>query len=100
MNQLLILSLFFLIISGCSNIKPIARGGNTPDYVDLNLPEGEAPKEEETPTITIPEETIRLGERGGDIYSAPETDEEISPQVKKLRIGLSLGPGLYRSLNY
>lgn len=95
--------LVFLIQSSCSSIRPLSQksgdAGLSPDQVDLSLPNGEIAAEEATPTLTPTEETVRLGDRGGDTYT--QTDSESGPENgKRLRIGLSLGPGLYRAINF
>lgn len=96
------------LLSSCSSIKPIhssqepkkqepAGGKVKPDQVDFDM----NPHHQDKPTVEVlpPEETVRIGERGGDIYST-EANEQGHPQARKLRIGLSFGPGIYRTINY
>jgi len=55
----------------------------------------------QSPVLSPPVETIRIGENGGNVYA--QNEMQIAPnedQVKRARIGLSFGPSLYRSLNY
>lgn len=68
------------------------------DQVDLGL-EGTG-ESDTTPVILPSEETVRLGDRGGDVYSEAEGSEINQTSTKKLKIGLSLGPGLYRTFTY
>jgi hypothetical protein len=91
-----------LIQTSCSSIRPLSQKGDdgtlSPDQVDLSLPDGEVAGEV-SPTLTPSEETVRLGDRGGDTYT--HSDSEAGPaSSKRLRIGLSLGPGLYRTINF
>lgn len=101
MNRLII-TFLLVFLSSCSSIKTIGKKNNqvSPDQVELNL-EGTTSATTETPPVITPvEETVRLGERGGDIYSETEATEINQVIAKKLRIGLALGPGLYRTINY
>lgn len=74
---------------------------NAPAQVDLGLPSEIGLNGGSTPQLIPNEETVRLGDRGGDVFTPVEDSATIGQGVsKKLRIGLSLGPGLYRTLNY
>lgn len=104
MNKIATLFSILLILASCSSIKPIhshdqkqqGQGRVNPDQVDFDM----NPHHEEKPVEVLPpEETVRIGERGGDVY-ANENAEQARAQVRKLRIGLSLGPGIYRAINY
>lgn len=97
--------LILFLLSSCSSVKILHSqnqqrpSGNkvNPDRVDFNLSES---KKEAPVEIAPQEETVRVGDRGGDHYN---TDTEMNPSqaiVKKLRIGLSFGPGIYRTINY
>lgn len=92
-----------ILLSGCSSIKPISHKiDSNPDHVDLNLQGSDVQSNDaKTELIEIipPEETVRLGDRGGDTYQTSD-GAGIAQEAKKMRIGLSLGPGLYRTLNY
>lgn len=102
MNQIII-TFLLVFLSSCSSIKSIhGKKSNqvSPDQVELNLEGTSGVSTETTPVITPIEETVRLGERGGDIYSENEATEINQVIAKKLRIGLALGPGLYRTINY
>ncbi len=83
----------------CSAVK--SRSGKDSkinhDQVDLNI-DGTLPSE--APVIAPVEETVRLGDRGGDTYSETVATEINQAIARKLRVGLSLGPGLYRTINY
>lgn len=101
--SILIIVLNIFVVS-CSSIKPInsrdqkQNDGVGPDQVDLSLD----PAISEKPVDIVPhEETVRVGDRGGDVYSASDLGNE-NPKAsnKKLRIGLSFGPGIYRTINY
>ena len=107
-----LLAVLILVQTSCSTIKPITKKTErenrvsrvSPDQVELGLPENSVQAQEGsttiTPTVTPPETTVRLGDRGGDAYTEAEETSEDHPVVKKLRIGLSLGPGLYRTINF
>lgn len=105
--------LYFLLVAfaGCSSIRPISsktqvKGANLPaDHiptaVDIGLPEVGELGGGAVPQIFPNEETVRLGDRGGDVFTPLDESQGSGSSVsKKLRIGLSLGPGLYRSINY
>jgi hypothetical protein len=101
MNKIVTLIFILLMLAGCSSIKPIRSHENngqakSPDQVDMdmNTPGNEKPVE-----VLPPEETVRIGDRGGDVYSN-DTSDQAHAQARKLRIGLSLGPGIYRAINY
>lgn len=101
---LLVLALTLFIQTSCSSITPISKKAGdekevSPDQVELGLPEPTTTDTGVTPTVTSPEETVRLGDRGGDTYTQSESESE-HVGIKKLRIGLSLGPGLYRAINF
>lgn len=95
-----IITIFLLIaLASCSGIKPINNSTTTtlPDSVSVEdaeevLSEGD---------ITPKEETVRLGVNGGDVYHSFEESAFDKDQiVAKVRIGLNLGPGLYRSTQF
>lgn len=101
----LFLSLAFFL-SSCSSIKAInshnpKKTDSTqvnPDQVDLNLG---TIGEDKAVEVIPQEETVRVGDRGGDIFTAQEQSEgHPKSEVKRLRIGLSFGPGIYRTINY
>lgn len=101
MKQLLLVICLSISMASCSNLKSHqAKAGSRvqPDQVDLGLEgtQGSA----EAPVIAPYEETVRLGDRGGDTYSETDTSEINQATTRKLKIGLSLGPGLYRAINY
>ncbi len=106
MSRLLFFLSVLLFVTSCSSVKPInsqeRRGHlskNQPDRVDLGLNDGLG--NGKNIDVMAQEETVRVGDRGGDIYdgnSDPSTD---APTYhKKLRIALNLGPGIYRTVNY
>lgn len=104
MKKISILALIIIFITSCSSIRPIgsrdqkSNETTNPDQVDLSLD----PMSSEKPVDVIPqEETVRVGDRGGDLYSTSEQGETTSRgESRKLRIGLSFGPGIYRTINY
>lgn len=97
------------ILTACSSIHPIQWGNHKPDHVELgindnyNLPDNTNSKtktEDETTKIKV-EETVRVGAQGGELYSLSESSQPIIENIeKKVRIGLNLGPGLNRVINY
>jgi hypothetical protein len=102
MKNVLALVLILSLVNGCSSIKTIhsqnQKGSSTThDQVDLDL---DGRPDEKPIEIVPPEETVRIGERGGDIYSNSSTTENNRTENKKLRIGLSFGPGIYRTITY
>lgn len=109
MNKSLALLLIILLANSCSSIKPInthdqkraSSNRLSPDQVDLNL-NGQPGTSGEKPIDVLPqEETVRVGERGGDVYANSESGMQTGhTENKKLKIGLSLGPGIYRTINY
>ncbi len=99
MNKLLSLILIIFFIASCSSIKSTHNkyGRVSPDKVDAKLNDHQTEK----PVEVVPqEETVRVGEHGGDVFSNTEAVETPRGETKKLRIGLSLGPGIYRTINY
>lgn len=105
----LILSSLIVILSACSGIQQLPPkpttgpelAQKTPAEVDLELPDEIGINGGSTPQLIPNEETVRLGDRGGDIFTPVEDSTTIGQGVsKKLRIGISLGPGLYRTINY
>ena len=106
MKKLLCFILLIFFSNSCSSIKKsnshefINNDGVkvNPDQLDLSL----APLEKEKPITVIPqEETVRVGDRGGALYLNSEQGEySARAENRKLRIGLSLGPGIYRTINY
>lgn len=112
MNRLFICCLLLTVVA-CGSVRPISghktttptsttTTTTTPDQVDMHLPEEIGVGSGSTPQLIPNEETVRLGDRGGDVFTP--VDESTAPigqgVAKKLRIGLSLGPGLYRAINY
>lgn len=98
--KLLLIYFFLSSLASCSFIKRIPEKKNhRPSGVDLAFSE---PLDTNAPQIAPNEETIRLGEHGGDIFVHEEKkmDEDLGKKRKKIRFGLSLGPGLYRTINY
>lgn len=104
MKKIVTLILLTLVVSSCSSIRPI--NSNTqknssneplnPDRVDLSIDSTSTEKPVELGPL---EETVRVGDRGGDVYSGTEQADGHA-EYKKLRIGLSFGPGIYRTINY
>ena len=111
MKKLFLCSLL-VVLSACSGIQqlpPKPNLGNqpnqnnqyTPAEVEMGLPNEFGINGGSTPQLIPNEETVRLGDRGGDIFTPVEDSATIGQGVsKKLRIGISLGPGLYRTINY
>jgi hypothetical protein len=113
MKFLLLSSLLFLL-AACGAIQQLPRrplpatstsssAQNAPARVDLGLPSsGEiGTSNGATPQLIPNEETVRLGDHGGDIFTPVEDSATIGQDVsRKVRIGLALGPGLYRTINY
>jgi hypothetical protein len=101
---------FLIVLAACSGVQQLppkpAPGSqsthpNAPAQVDMGLPDEIGINGGSTPQLIPNEETVRLGDRGGDIFTPVEDSATIGQGVsKKLRIGLSLGPGLYRTINY
>lgn len=102
---------FLVLLTACSGVQPLGKSkgqpgihstdANLPSQVDLGLPDEIGLNEGATPQLIPNEETVRLGDRGGDIFTPVEDTATIGQGVsKKVRIGLSLGPGLYRAINY
>jgi hypothetical protein len=120
----LLLSTFLVILSACGSIQQLpprpvtgpqnpnvqsastngsgaATNTNTPTSVDVGLPDEIGINGGATPQLLPNEETVRLGDRGGDLYAPTDETTTIGTNAsKKIRIGLSLGPGLYRTINY
>jgi hypothetical protein len=104
-----LLFIFTLIVS-CSSIKSRSNSTNSLQKnstdqlanVDVELTNEGSLKDSEQVSIKPNEETIRLGNKGGDVFLH---NEEVSvnnyvDKSKKYKIGLSLGPGLYRTIGY
>ena len=98
MNKLKYLLLIIFMISGCSTIKPLQyHNKNTssrsqtsnkiPDEVDLNLNNQPVIPVDKSTVIIPQEETVRIGDSGGDVYASnvqPTVGE--SGENKKLKI--------------
>lgn len=95
-----------LFLNACSNIKLINREAiqeNDGVEVELNKPAEEKINSNNDKPVIINEETVRIGENGGEIFnntSLNSVETENQDSVKSLRIGMSLGPGLSRSVAY
>ena len=112
MKKILTLLTLIITLSSCSSIQSIHskdqsihhKNQSTPDNVDLNLNESARNIQavsDKLPEVIKEEETVRVGEHGGDVFTTPNENTEATPlDQKKIRIGLSLGPGLYRAINY
>jgi hypothetical protein len=100
-------------LTACSSIQQLppkptgttttttATSTHVPAQVDVSLPNEIGINGGATPQLLPNEETVRLGDRGGDIFMPVEDSATIGQGFsKRLRIGLSLGPGLYRTINY
>lgn len=105
----LLLSSFLILITACGSVQQLPPkpptttqvSVNTPAQVDMGLNDEIGINSGATPQLIPNEETVRLGDRGGDIFTPVEDSATIGQGVsKKLRIGLALGPGLYRTINY
>lgn len=110
MKRIFLCSLL-IVLAACSGIhqlppKPTPGSQptthpNAPAQVDMGLPDEIGINGGSTPQLIPNEETVRLGDRGGDIFTPVEDSATIGQGgSKRLRIGLSLGPGLYRTINY
>lgn len=103
---------FLIVLTACSGIQQLppkptpgmqtttAKSANTPAQVDMGLPDEIGINGGSTPQLIPNEETVRLGDRGGDVFTPVEDSTIGQGASRKLRIGLSLGPGLYRTINY
>jgi hypothetical protein len=103
---------FLIVLTACSGIRQLpsrsAQGTNStthqtnaPDQVDMGLPNETGINGGSAPQLIPNEETVRLGDRGGDVFTPAEDSLNIAQGVsKRARIGLALGPGLYRTINY
>ena len=113
MKKALVLLASLFILGSCSSIQPIHTNtgphkklytdkGSNPDQVDLNLNnDHSAINSDKAVDVVHEEETVRVGDRGGDVYAHQDDNGEANhSETKKLRIGLSFGPGLYRVINY
>lgn len=110
MNRLFSLALIFTFVVACAPLRTSTPKGpsntevhtpNVPAQVDMGLPAEIGTNSGATPQLIPNEETVRLGDRGGDVYIPVEESATIGQGVsKKIRLGLSLGPGLYRAINY
>lgn len=100
MNKLLVFIIVGILGSGCSSIKMRnTPKSNNPDNVDLNL--NTAPSQPQNIELQPTEETVRIGEHGGDTYGADQnTNTSSHAENRRLRIALVLGPGIYRTINY
>lgn len=104
MKKIVTLILLTMVLSSCSSIRAInsntQKNSTTeaidPDRVDLSIDSISTEKPVELEPL---EETVRVGDRGGDVYSGAEQTDGRA-EHKKLRIGLSFGPGIYRTINY
>ena len=109
MSKLFAILSIVILVNSCSSIKStsprdrrrISNGSVHHDKVDLNLND-KSKNPNDRPIELIPiEETVRIGDRGGDVYANSEVGgENKRSENKRLRIGLSFGPGLYRAINY
>ena len=100
----LCLAIFFL--NACANIKMINREPiHENDGVEVELDKNNTEKatiNTEKPII-VNEETVRIGENGGEVFNnSTLSPQEIDAQdtIKSLRVGLTFGPGLSRSIAY
>lgn len=100
---------FLIVLSACSGIQQLPSKSssgtqlsqNTPAQVDIGLSDEIGLNGGATPQLIPNEETVRLGDRGGDVFTPVEESTTIGQGgTKKLRIGISFGPGLYRTINY
>lgn len=114
----ILLSSLVVVLFGCGSIQQLparpqtingqnsqatslTNNTNAPAPVSIGLPDEIGINGGATPQLLPNEETVRLGDRGGDIFTPVDETATIGQGVsKKLRIGLSLGPGLYRTINY
>jgi hypothetical protein len=95
----------FLTLSACSSIQPINRTiiNHTPSTVDLDVESNTKSdkKNDENVLIQKPEETIRIGEKGGEVFSTNESSSTpIRFNDQSLRLGLAFGPASNRAINY
>jgi hypothetical protein len=78
--------------------KKVLNQKVTPDQVNLSI---DSVASEKAVDLAPQEETVRVGDRGGDVYSSVYQAENYDQAAnKKLKIGLNFGPGIYRTINY
>ncbi len=97
--------ILLFLLTACSSVKTTNSNQRSVDNeqlanVDLEL--SEAAQKENEAIIQPNEETIRLGTKGGDVYVQGDEHgtQSALEKIKRLKIGLSLGPGLYRTISY
>lgn len=102
-----IFSIIILLSSvACSSIQPINRQIiNSKDHTGVELSIDDKSKlktADDVQRIDIKkaEESIRIGDKGGEVFEDENQTPELKSEIKKLKIGLVFGPGLNRSVNY
>jgi hypothetical protein len=95
-----------LFLNACANIKVINREtihANDGVEVDTDKLSNERLNTPNEKPVIVNEETIRIGENGGEVFSNTNVVplENSEPDIiKSLRVGISFGPGLSRSISY
>ena len=93
------------LVASCSSVKTTTqnnKSGDNEQLANVDLEFSEANQKETSITIQPNEETVRLGSKGGDLYVHGDEQgaQSALDKIKRLKIGLSLGPGLYRTISY
>lgn len=92
-----------LIVAACSSVKTIHRPihDSTLSNVDLDLNEQTKSQKNESIKIQKNEETVRIGDKGGEVFSNSFIDNfPAKVSGRDFKIGLAFGPGLNRAINY
>lgn len=105
MNKILI-CLMMLIVASCSSIQTIHKSNSKVKHssngvdIDYNESVGTPSQKEDRVEIKKNEETVRVGEKGGEVFEEQLDQASDSSNRKNLKISLSFGPGLMRSFGY
>lgn len=104
--KIVFLLLAFFLLNACANIKMINRETvHENDGVEVEINKNNPEKvitNNDKPNI-VNEETVRIGQNGGEVFNnSTLSPQEIDTQdtIKSLRVGLTFGPGLSRSIAY
>jgi len=97
MSKIILVTLLIFQV-GCSNIKPLfSNRGEGVDLGEISSPENKTDLDKKNEPKPV--ETLRVGgERSGELFIEEKSSEIIIQ--KKLKLGLSLGPGLMGTIAY
>lgn len=86
--------------SSCGGIKTLNRVDVAIDETSNTRSSDKVASENRQEVKIIKDDTVKIGEKSGEVFEGASLDSSDRQNLRKLKVGLSLGPGLHRAIAY